>query len=86
MATACPDAHSFKYGSHVKTTIESSTPLPRRAKRIAARDKTTLRRLVEDGLLATIKACEVGRTADRDFSRFPSLRTRNPPISTLRWP
>ena len=30
----------------------------RRAKQIAARDKTTLRRLVEDGLIKTVKARE----------------------------
>jgi len=42
----------------MKTTIEISTPLLRRAKRIAARDKTTLRRLVEDGLATTIAARE----------------------------
>jgi hypothetical protein len=42
----------------MKTTIEISTPLLRRARRIAARDKTTLRRLVEDGLVTTLKARE----------------------------
>jgi hypothetical protein len=45
----------------MKTTIEISAPLLRRAKRIAARDKTTLRRLVEDGLVATVKARERAR-------------------------
>ena len=42
----------------MKTTIEISTPLLRRARQIAARDKTTLRRLVEDGLITTVKARE----------------------------
>ncbi len=34
----------------MKTTLEISTPLLRRAKKIAARDGTTLRALVEQGL------------------------------------
>ncbi len=45
-------------GTHMKTTIEISSPLLRRAKRIAARDKTTLRRLVEDGLEHSLRARE----------------------------
>jgi hypothetical protein len=38
----------------MKTTLEISTPLLRRAKRIAARDGTTLRALVEEGLNQTL--------------------------------
>ena len=45
-------------GTHMKTTIEISTPLLRRAKKIAARDRTTLRRLVEEGLVKTLTTRE----------------------------
>ena len=38
----------------MKTTLEISTPLLRRAKKIAARDGTTLRALVEESLAQTL--------------------------------
>ena len=38
----------------MKTTLEISTPLLRRAKKIAARDGTTLRALVEQGLTQSL--------------------------------
>lgn len=44
--------------THMKTTIEISTPLLLRAKKIASRDKTTLRSLIEEGLIKTLKARE----------------------------
>ena len=40
----------------MKTTLEISTPLFRRAKRVAARDGTTLRSLVEEGLAQSLAA------------------------------
>ena len=38
----------------MKTTLEISTPLLRRAKKIAAQEGTTLRALVEQGLTQTL--------------------------------
>jgi hypothetical protein len=38
----------------MKTTLEISTPLLRRAKKVAARDGITLRALVEQGLTQTL--------------------------------
>jgi hypothetical protein len=37
-------------GTHMNTTLEISDPLLERAKRLAARESTTLRELVEAGL------------------------------------
>lgn len=37
-------------GAHMKTTIEISSPLLAKAKRLAARENTTIRELVEAGL------------------------------------
>lgn len=37
-------------GTHMKTTIDISDPLMRQAKRIAAKERTTVRALVEQGL------------------------------------
>ncbi len=42
----------------MKTTIEISTPLLRRAKRLASREGITLRSLVEEGLQKTLKIRE----------------------------
>ncbi len=41
-------------GSHMKTTIEISDGLLEEAKKVAAREKTTVRALVEDGLRKTL--------------------------------
>jgi hypothetical protein len=47
----------------MKTTLEISTPLLRRAKRVAARDGTTLRALVEQGLSQTLSTRHEKRSA-----------------------
>lgn len=41
-------------GTHMKTTIEISDPLLAQARKLAAREKTTLRTLVESGLRKVI--------------------------------
>lgn len=46
----------------MKTTIEISTPLLRRAKRVAAKHNTTLRSLMEEGLASSLKAREQAET------------------------
>jgi hypothetical protein len=40
----------FDMGAHMKTTIEIADPLFKEAQRLAARERTTLRSLVETGL------------------------------------
>jgi hypothetical protein len=45
----------------MKTTIDISEPLLREARRIAARDRTTLRDLVEQGLRDVVAARKVAR-------------------------
>jgi hypothetical protein len=47
----------------MKTTIEISTPLLRRARKLAARQGTTLRALVEEGLAKSIEARETAPAA-----------------------
>ncbi|OFZ99646.1 MAG: hypothetical protein A2Z64_08375 [Betaproteobacteria bacterium RIFCSPLOWO2_02_67_12] len=47
-------------GAHMKTTIEISDPLLRQAKRVAAKERTTVRALVEQGLRRELGARQRG--------------------------
>lgn len=56
--------------THMKTTIEIADPILDEAKRVASRDQTTLRALVEEGLrqiLATRRRSEPFRLRDASF-------------------
>ena len=68
-------------GDHMKTTIEISDALLDVARRRARERGTTLCALVHDARIAALcgyhGVAELW-SADRDFTRFPSLRTRNP--------
>ena len=46
--------------SHMKTTIEISDPLLRRAKKLAAKRGTTLKAVIEDALRRELAAAETG--------------------------
>jgi hypothetical protein len=47
-------------GTHMKTTIEISDAILEQARRLAARDNTTLRALVEQGLHQVLTARKTG--------------------------
>ncbi len=58
-------------GTHMKTTIEITDDLLSRAKRIAQRDGTTLRELVEDGLRRTLQDRE--QPVQRELKPLPTM-------------
>jgi hypothetical protein len=58
-------------GAHMKTTIEITDDLLTRAKRIAQRDGTTLRELVEDGLRRTLQDRE--QPVKRELKPLPTM-------------
>ncbi len=71
--------------THMKTTIEISDPLLEKAKRIAAREGTTVRALVERGLRHVIEE----RAPRRAFRlRKASFKGRGlrPDVEGLGWP
>jgi Arc/MetJ family transcription regulator len=51
---------SMIWETHMKTTIEISDALLRRAKKLAARRGTTLKAVIEDALRAELAAAEAG--------------------------
>jgi predicted component of type VI protein secretion system len=55
-------------GSHMKTTIEISDVILERAKALAAREGTTVRALVEDGLRQLLRTRRAGQFRMRDAS------------------
>ena len=70
--------------THMKTTIEISDPLLEKAKRIAAREGTTVRALVERGLRRVIEE----RTPRRAFRlRKANFKGRGlrPDVADLGW-
>lgn len=50
------------WATHMKTTVEISDPLLRRAKKLAARRGTTLKAVIEDALRAELAAAEAAPT------------------------
>lgn len=54
--------------SHMKTTIEISDAILERAKALAAREGTTVRALVEDGLRQVLRMRRAGQFLLRDAS------------------
>jgi hypothetical protein len=70
--------------SHMKTTIDVAGPLLEEAKSVAAREGTTLRALVEEGLRGVLAR----RKTDRPFRlRDASFKGRGlqPGVSLERW-
>lgn len=57
-------------GTHMKTTIEIADRLLAEAKAVAARDKTTLRALIEEGLREVLQRKKPDRTFKLRDARF----------------
>lgn len=57
-------------GVHMKTTIEIAAPLLTEAKALAAREKTTLRALIEEGLREVLRRKKTDRTFKPRDARF----------------
>lgn len=55
-------------GSRMKTTIEISDAILERAKALAAREGTTIRALIEDGLRQVLRTRRAGQFQLRDAS------------------
>ena len=70
----------------MKTTVDISDPLFERAKRIAARERTTMRALIEEGLLEAVRKRAGSRAAFRmrDVA-FRDGRGLQPEFADGRW-
>jgi len=51
----CPVPISYDMGTHMKTTVEISDALQNEARTVAAREKTTLRALLDEGLRIALR-------------------------------
>jgi hypothetical protein len=72
-------------GAHMKTTIEISDPLLRDAKKLASREGTTLRTLVESGLRSELQRRK--SPADEFRLRRASFKGKGlkPEAAALTW-
>ncbi len=68
----------------MKTTIEISTPLLRRAKKVASREGITLRALIEEGLAKSLEARAAARPAYEPLI-FTKGTGMNPEFVTGGW-
>jgi Bacterial antitoxin of type II TA system, VapB len=71
-------------GSHMKTTIEISDPLLKEARRLAERENTTLRSLVETGLRAVLADKKRGRQFVLRKASFKG-KGLQPALKTADW-
>lgn len=75
-----------KLSSHImKTTIEISTPLLRRAKKTAARDGVTLRSLIEEGLARSLEARDSASRPAYEPLVFTKGTGMNPEFAAGGW-
>jgi hypothetical protein len=65
-------------GTHMKTTLDLSAPLLEEAKAVAARERTTLRELVEEGLRAVLARTRSSRPFRLQDASFKGGRGLHP--------
>src|SRR5260221_14124603 len=73
---------SADMGTHMKTTLDVSTPLLEEAKAVAARERTTLRALVEEGLRAVLARKRSSRRFRLRDASFKGGRGLHPDFAT----